>query len=61
LAYRGITRDCENIELPADGVRELTLQKRDAPDFIKAMKKEPGSLYQWNRDGDKIRGGKRVF
>lgn len=44
-----------------DGVRELTLQKRDAPEFLKAMKKDPGSLYQWKRDGDKIRGGERVF
>ena len=39
----------------------VVLQKRDAPDFLKAMKKDPGSLYQWERDGDKIRGGVRVF
>jgi ribosomal protein RSM22 (predicted rRNA methylase) len=45
----------------ADGVRELTLQKRDAPELLKEMKKDPGSLYEWDREGEKIRGGKRIF
>ena len=45
----------------ADGVNELVLQKRDAPELLKAMKKDPGSLYQWEREGEKIRGGERVF
>jgi hypothetical protein len=45
----------------ADGVNELVLQKRDAPELLKAMKKAPGSLYQWERDGQKIRGGEQVF
>ncbi|MCX6967017.1 MAG: methyltransferase [Verrucomicrobia bacterium] len=45
----------------ADGVKELVLQKRDAPELLKAMKKAPGSLYQWEREGEKIRGGERIF
>ena len=44
-----------------DGVRELLLQKRDAPELFKEMKKDPGSLYRWERDGDKIRGGSRIW
>jgi hypothetical protein len=46
---------------PIGEVFELTLQKRDAPAFSKEMKKDPGSLYQWKRNGDKIQGGVRVF
>ena len=45
----------------ADGVNELVLQKRDAPELLKAIKKAPGSLYQWERDGEKIRAGQRLF
>ncbi|MEI6560606.1 MAG: small ribosomal subunit Rsm22 family protein [Verrucomicrobiota bacterium] len=45
----------------ADGVNELVLQKRDASELLKAMKKDPGSLYQWEREGEKIRGGERIF
>ncbi len=56
--YKGFAKI---LSCQADGVRELTLQKRDTPDFLKAMKKDPGSLYRWERDGDKIRGGVRVF
>jgi hypothetical protein len=44
-----------------EGVQELTLQKRDDPEGLKAIKKDPGSLYEWNVEGDKIRGGERVF
>jgi len=44
----------------ADGVNELILQKRDAPELLKAMKKNPGSLYRWEREGEKIRGGERM-
>ena len=43
-----------------DGVRELILQKRDAPELFKEMRKDPGSLYRWERDGEKIRGGTRI-
>ena len=56
--YKGFSKI---LSCQSDGVRELTLQKRDAPDLLKAMKKDPGSLYQWDRDGDKIRGGLKVF
>ena len=45
----------------ADGVNERVLQKRDAPELLKAMKKDPGSLYRWEREGDKIRSGERIF
>lgn len=44
-----------------EGVLELPLQKRDAPELYKQMKKDPGSLYQWEMQAGKIRGGKRVF
>ena len=43
-----------------DGVIELILQKRDSPELFKEMRKDPGSLYRWVRDGDKIRGGTRI-
>ena len=56
--YKGFAKI---LSCQADGVRELTLQKRDAPELFKSLKKDPGSLYQWDRDGDKIRGGARVF
>lgn len=44
-----------------EGVMELVLQKRDAGELHKQMKKEPGSLYEWERDGDKIRSGQKIF
>ncbi len=44
-----------------EGVRELTLQKRDGPEALKAMKKDPGSLYEWEVEGDKIRSGERIY
>jgi len=56
--YKGFARIlcCQD-----DGVRELILQKRDAPELFKEMKKTPGSLYRWERDGDKICGGVRLW
>ena len=45
----------------AEGVQELVLQKRDAPELYKEMKKDPGSLYQWECENGKIRGGERIF
>jgi len=45
----------------AEGVGELMLQKRDAPELYKEMKKNPGSLYEWVREGGKITGGRRIF
>jgi len=56
--YKGFSKI---LSCQADGVQELTLQKRDAHELLKAMKKDPGSLYRWERDGDKIRAGERVF
>ncbi len=44
-----------------DGVHELVLQKRDSPELYKEMKKDPGSLYEWDREGEKIRSGRRIF
>lgn len=44
-----------------DGVLELTLQKRDDGELFKELKKDPGSLYEWNRTGDKIQSGKRIL
>lgn len=56
--YKGFSKI---LSCQAADVRELTLQKRDAPELLKAMKKDPGSLYRWERDGDKIRSGERIF
>ena len=56
--YKGFSKI---LSCQADGVSELTLQKRDAHELLKAMKKDPGSLYRWERDGDKIRSGERIF
>ena len=61
----GYPRHCHGFDkilsCQADGVKELVLQKRDAPTLHKEMKKDAGSLYEWERDGDKIRGARRVF
>ena len=43
-----------------EGVLELTLQKRDDGSLFKEMKRDPGSLYEWQREGEKIRSGKRI-
>ena len=56
--YKGFAKV---LSCQADGVRELTLSKRDAPELFKEMKKSPGSLYQWKREEEKIRSGTRVF
>lgn len=56
--YKGFAKI---LSCQADGVNELILQKRDAPDVLKAMKKHPGSLYKWTREGEKIRSGEQVF
>ena len=56
--YKGFSKilSCQE-----DGVRELLLQKRDDPVLLKQMKKDPGSLYRWERDADRIVGGTRLF
>jgi len=39
----------------ADGVADLTLQKRDAPAVFKALKRAEGPLvYHWTRHGDRV-------
>jgi ribosomal protein RSM22 (predicted rRNA methylase) len=55
--YKGFAKI---LSCQGDGVRELTLQKRDAQELFKALKKDPGSLYRWDLDGEKIHGGERV-
>jgi hypothetical protein len=40
------------------GVRELTLQKRDAPSLFKQLKRSAGTLiYRWTREDDRIVAG----
>ncbi len=56
--YKGFAKV---LQCQADGVRELMLQKRDDAGLFKAMKKHPGSLYRWQRDGEKIVSGEQVF
>lgn len=42
----------------AEGVGELTLQKRDAPELWKAIEKGRGlPLYRWERNGERVTGG----
>ncbi len=56
--YKGFARvlSCER-----DGVRELTVQKRDAPALYRQFKRPEGALvYAWRRDGDRILGGERL-
>ena len=45
----------------SDGVRELTLARRDAPALFRELKKDPGTRYHWQREQDKIRAGARLF
>jgi len=50
--YKGYAKllGCE-----AEGVSELTLQKRDDPVFFKSLKRSPElPLYRWTRTGEKI-------
>jgi ribosomal protein RSM22 (predicted rRNA methylase) len=56
--YKGFAKV---LSCQSDGVHELVIQKREAPELFKEMKKDPGSLYQWRREKDKIRDGVRVF
>src|SRR6266498_1424826 len=45
----------------ADGVRELVLQKRDAPPFFKSLNKARRiSLFAWELDGSRIRSVKEA-
>ncbi|MDD5350513.1 MAG: small ribosomal subunit Rsm22 family protein [Chthoniobacteraceae bacterium] len=56
--YKGFAKI---LSCQTDGVAERVLQKRDAPELFKALKKAPGSLYRWERDAEKIRGGEQIF
>ncbi|HKB91710.1 MAG TPA: small ribosomal subunit Rsm22 family protein, partial [Opitutaceae bacterium] len=50
--YKGFAK---LLSCSADGVTDLTLQKRDAPDFFKTLKKpEPPLVYAAEKSGDKI-------
>jgi hypothetical protein len=50
--YKGFARV---LSCQTDGVRELELQKRNAPDVFKAMKSDEASaLYRWNLEGSRI-------
>jgi hypothetical protein len=55
---------CKVLCCQADGVKELVQQKRDDAGLFRELKKEPGSLYQWERSAehpDRITGGARIF
>jgi hypothetical protein len=56
--YKGFAKV---LSCQTDGIRELTCLKRDAPNLLKELRRMPGSLYQWEREGDKIRSGIGVF
>lgn len=57
---RGYKGFLKVLSCQSDGVRELVLQKRDAPQLFKEMKKDPASLCRWEREGDRIMGGRRL-
>jgi hypothetical protein len=52
-SYKGYTKvlSCQRT-----GVAEVTILKRDAPDLLKELKKHPCPLYQWHREGEKVKG-----
>jgi ribosomal protein RSM22 (predicted rRNA methylase) len=44
----------------ADGVEELTLQKRDSPELFKELKRPAGALiYRWTRENERIVAGNK--
>lgn len=56
--YKGFAKvlSCE-----ATGVGELVVQKRDAPELFKQLKRPKGPLvYHWSRDGDKVIAGTQL-
>lgn len=56
--YKGFAKI---LSCQSDGVTDLTLQKRDAPELFKELRKDPGSLYRWEREDDRVTGGARQF
>jgi hypothetical protein len=55
--YKGYTKV---LSCQGSGVSEFTVLKRDAPGLVKELRKDPGTLYRWDREGDKIKGGVRL-
>ncbi|HUL51905.1 MAG TPA: small ribosomal subunit Rsm22 family protein [Opitutaceae bacterium] len=56
--YKGFAKV---LSCDADGVRELTQQKRDAPGLFRELKRPAGALlYRWTRKGDRVTGGERL-
>jgi hypothetical protein len=55
--YKGYSKilSCQRSAL-----EELTLQHRDAPALAKELRKKPGAVYAWQRDGERILSGSRV-
>jgi len=44
------------------GVAEFMLQKRDAPELYRGLRKgRPVPIYRWMLESDKIKGGEPVF
>jgi SAM-dependent methyltransferase len=43
-----------------EGVEEFVLQTRSAPALAKELRKNPGAVYEWTRDGGRILSGRRV-
>jgi SAM-dependent methyltransferase len=57
--YKGFAK---LLNCSADGVSELTLQKRADPALFKALKRESGiPIYRWTRAGDHIEAGEKVY
>lgn len=56
--YKGFAKvlACQN-----GAVDEVMVQKRDASALFKSLRKSPGSLYQWERESDRIREGETIF
>ncbi len=53
--YKGY---CKILSCQADGVRDLTLQKRDDPGLFRAIQKEKAPpTYRWITEGSKIKSG----
>ena len=61
----GEPRECKGHEkvlsCQAEGVAEFMLQKRDAPDLYRTVRKTEGvAVYRWEREGEKIVGGEKL-
>src|SRR5690606_10682560 len=56
--YKGFAKilACQN-----GTVDEVIVQKRDAGELFKSLRKSPGSLYRWEREKDRVTGGDAIF